>query len=165
MSDRVTSSEELRETLLAAIDPLPTTAGGMAIVVATAGPPPAMTPLSTGDIVVDGDTVRLAIFADNSAVGRLGGSCTLLVPTELGALRVSLQPAIAREAGPLAVIEGTIVSIRPSSEPPWALRLEFRPTAEEGRDAFVDYWSQVRSWLKRGAPGEGPQPPTTPKTS
>jgi hypothetical protein len=119
-----------------------------------------VTPLSTGDVVVDGDTARIAIFADNSAVARLGGSCTLLVPTSRGALRVSLQPAFVREAGQLSVIEGNVVSLRPSYEPPWSLRFEFFPVVEQGRDAFVDYWAQVRSWLERGAPGEGPQPPT-----
>jgi hypothetical protein len=118
-----------------------------------------VTLLSTGDVVVDGDTVRIALFADNSAAARLGGTCTLLVPTDRGALRISLQPAFVREAGQLSVIEGNIVSLRPSYEPPWSLRLEFSPVAEQGRDAFVEYWAQVRSWLERGAPGEGPQPP------
>ena len=153
---------ELRGALLTAVAPLPTTDGGIAIVLATAGPPPAIVPLSTGDIVVDGDMVRLALFADTSAVRRLGGSCTILVPTEQGPLRVSLQPAVAREAGPLAVIEGNIVSLRPSAEPPWALRLDFRPTADEGREAFVEYWTRVRSWLERGALDKTPQPPATP---
>ena len=157
----MTFPAELRDALLAAIDPLPTTDGGTAIVLATAGPPPAIIPLSTGDLVVDGDAVRLAVFSDNSVVDRLGGSCTILVPTDRGALRASLQPAVVRRAGPLAVIEGDMVSLRLSSEPPWSLHLDFRPTQEHGRDAFVDYWRQVRSWLKRGAPGEGPQPPTT----
>lgn len=155
----MTSSAELRDALLAAVAPLPSTAGGTAIVLATAGPPPAMTLLSSGDISVDGDTVRLAVFADNSVVDNLGGSCTLLVPTDGGALRVSLQPAVARQAGQLAVIEGDIVSMRPSSEPPWSLRLGFEPAAEQGRETFVEYWRQVRSWLEEGAPGDGPQPP------
>jgi hypothetical protein len=158
MGDKDTR-DELRDSLLAALGPLPTRAGGTAIVLATAGPPPAVTLLSTGDVVVDGDTVRIALFADNSAAARLGGTCTLLVPTDRGALRISLQPAFVREAGQLSVIEGNIVSLRPSYEPPWSLRLEFSPVAEQGRDAFVEYWAQVRSWLERGAPGEGPQPP------
>ena len=153
------SSVELRDALLAALRPLPTVAGGTAIVLATAGPPPTITPLSTGDVVVNGDTMRIAVFADNSAVEHLGGSCTLLVPTDGGPLRVSLQPALTREAGPLAVIEGDIVSIRPSHEPPWSLRLDFLPAGEEGQEAFVDYWTRVRSWLVEGAPVEGPQPP------
>jgi len=158
----VTSSSELRDALLSAVAPLPNTAGGTAIVLATANPPPAMTLLSSGDILVDGDTVRLAVFADNSVVSQLGGSCTLLVPTGGGALRVSLQPAVAQRAGPLAIIEGEIVSLRPSNEPPWSLRLDFVPAEERGREAFVDYWTRVRSWLEQGAPGEGPQPPTPP---
>lgn len=157
----MTSPAELREALLAAVNPLPTLDGGTAIVLATAGSPPAIIPLSTGDVVVDDDKVRLAVFADSSAVRQLGGSCTLLVPTERGALRVYLQPATARETGPLAVIQGDIVSLRPSSEPPWALRLDFRPAQAEGRDAFVEYWGQVRSWLEHGAIGEGPEPPST----
>ncbi len=161
----MTSSAELRDALLAAVSPLPSTAGGTAIVLATASSPPAMTLLSSGDILVDGDTVRLAIFADNSAVDQLGGSCTLLVPTGGGALRVALRPAVARKAGLLAVIEGHIVSLRSSFEPPWSLRLDFKPAAEQGREAFVEYWAQVRAWLERGAPGEGPQPPTTPSTT
>jgi hypothetical protein len=150
---------ELRDAFLAAVAPLPTTDGGTVIVLATAGPPPAIVPLSTGDISVDGDMVRLALFADTSAVRWLGGSCTILVPTEQGPLRVSLQPAVAREAGPLAVIEGDIVSMRPSHEPPWSLRLDFLPAGEKGREAFVEYWTRVRSWLEQGAPGAGPQPP------
>lgn len=155
----MTSPAELRDAFLAAVNPLPTLDGGTAIVLATAGSPPAIILLSTGDVVVDDDKVRLAVFADNSAVRQLGGSCTLLVPTGRGALRVYLELAAARRAGPLAVIEGDIVSLRPSSEPPWALRLDFQPTEEEGRDAFVEYWRQVRSWLEHGAPGEGPEPP------
>ena len=153
------SPDELRDALVAALDPLPTTAGGASIVLATAGPPPTITPLSTGDVVVDNDTVRLAVFASNSAAKQLGGSCTLLVLTDLGPLRVSLQPAVAREAGPLVVIEGDIVSLRTTREPPWALRLYFQPAAEQGHEAFVEYWTQVRSWLEQGATGEGPQPP------
>ena len=158
----MTFPPELRDALANALAPLPSAAGGTAIVLATAGPPPSITPLSTGDVAVDGDTVRLAVFADNSAATQLGGSCTLLVPTEVGALRVSLQPAVARRAGLLAVIEGEIVSLRPSTEPPWSLRLDFVPAEERGREAFVDYWTRVRSWLEQGAPGEGPQPPTPP---
>jgi hypothetical protein len=159
----VTHTTELRDAFLAAVAPLPTTNGGIAIVLATAGPPPAIVPLSTGDIAVEGDMVRLALFADSSAVRRLGGSCTILVPTEKGALRVYLQPAVARKTGPLAVIEGNIVAVRPSAEPPWSLRLDFRPTAEEGREAFVEYWTRVRSWLERRALDEAPQPPATPQ--
>lgn len=159
----MTYATELQDAFLAAVAPLPTTNGGIAIVLATAGPPPAIVPLSTGDIAVEGDMVRLALFADNSAVRRLGGSCTILVPTEKGPLRVSLQPAVVRETGPLALIEGNIVSIRPSSEPPWALRLDFRPTAEEGREAFVEYWTRVRSWLERRALDQAPQPPAIPQ--
>jgi len=165
MSDKATSPAELRDAFLAAVRPLPTTAGGIAIVVATAGPPPAVNLLSTGDISVADDTVRIAVFANNSLVTHLGGSCTILVPTDGYAVRVSLQPAVARPAGPLAVIEGNIVSVRPSVEPPWSLHLNFRPAEEQGRgvfvDSFVDYWTQVRSWLEQGAPGEGPQPPTS----
>ena len=157
--DLVTFPAELRDALLDVVRPLPTVAGGAAIVVATAGPPPAITLLSSGDVLVDGDKIRLAVFADNSIVKHLGGSCTLLVPTHHGALRASLQPAVARPAGPLAVIEGDITSLRPTVEPPWSLRLDFRSTAEQGGDAFVDYWTRVRSWLERGAPGEGPHPP------
>lgn len=158
--DQVTSPAQLRDRFQAAVAPIPTVDGGKAIILATAGPPPSITPLSTGDIAVSGDTVRLALFADNSAVRWLGGSCTILVPTEEGPLRVSLQPAVAREAGTLAVIEGTIVSLRPSTEPPWSLRLDFQPTAEVGREAFVEYWTNVRAWLEQGAPGEGPQLPS-----
>ncbi|MCA1730068.1 MAG: hypothetical protein LC751_11895 [Actinobacteria bacterium] len=153
------SRVKLQDALITALDHLPTAAGGASIILATAGPPPTITPLSTGDVAVDGDKIRLAIFAGNSAVEHLGGSCTLLVPTHQGPLRVALQPAVAREAGPLAVIEGDVVSMRPSHEPPWSLRLDFLPAGEEGREAFVEYWRRVRSWLEQGAPGEGPQPP------
>src|SRR5215216_1028254 len=90
MSDKPTSPAELRDAFLAAVRPLPTTAGGSAIVVATAGPPPAVNLLSTGDISVADDTVRIAVFANNSLVAHLGGSCTILVPTDGYAVRVSL---------------------------------------------------------------------------
>ena len=56
---------------------------------ATARPPSAIAPLSTGDIVVADSTVRIAVFAGTSVAERLGGSCAELVPANRGALRVT----------------------------------------------------------------------------
>lgn len=154
-------SIELRDGLTAAIESLPTTDGGVALVLATAGPPPAICLLSSGDVVLDGDTLRIAVYSGSSAANRLGGSCTLLVPTGDDALRVLLDPAVSRRAGPLSVIEGSIASLRPSSEPPWTLQLRFEATAGEGIEDFVMFWARVRSWLREGAHGDGPQPPGT----
>lgn len=75
--------------LLNALRPLPTASGGTAIVLATARPPSAIAPLSTGDIVVADSTVRIAVFAGTSVAERLGGSCAELVPANRGALRVT----------------------------------------------------------------------------
>jgi hypothetical protein len=148
------------DNLRRAVEPLPTSTGGIAIVLATAGPPPAVSLLSSGDVAVDGDMLRLAVYAGSSTVARLGGSCTLLVPSRGGALRVELLRADARPAGPLAVIEGRISSVRPSIEPPWSLRLDFVPVESRRRGDFLDYWRRTRTWLERGARGDGPTPPT-----
>jgi hypothetical protein len=152
-------SDELMDALHAAVAPLPTDNGGIAIVLATADHPPAVSLLSAGDVAINVRTARLAVYSGSSAVVRLGGSCTLLVPSNGGALRVELQTARARKAGPIAVIEGEIVSVRPSLEPPWELRLDFIPIEDEKREAFLEYWRRVRTWLEEGALGEGPTPP------
>jgi hypothetical protein len=156
----ISVSAEAMEALRTAVEPLPTSTGGIAIVLATVGPPPAISLLSSGDVALDGDMLRLAVYAGSSTVARLGGSCTLLVPSGGGALRVELLRADARPAGPLAVIEGRISSVRPSHEPPWSLRLDFLPIKSQGRDTFLEYWRQVRAWLMEGARGDGPAAPS-----
>jgi len=52
-------SIKLGDALTAAVEPLPTTDGGVAL---------------------DGNTLRIAVYADSSAADRRGGSCTPLCP-------------------------------------------------------------------------------------
>ncbi len=138
------------------LEPLPPAEGGIVVVLATAGPPPALAMLSSGDVTVHGDRVRLATYGGSSAATRLGGSFSLLVPDEDRALRVEVVDAHSRPAGKLAVIEGRIEAIRPTAEPPWIMELRFRPTPAAQVDGFLSYWQAVRTWL---ASGEGEPPP------
>jgi len=131
----------------AALAPLPTSAGGIVVVLATAGPPPAIAMLSSGDVHLDGETVRVAVHAGSSAGGRLGGAFTLLVPDGGRALRVEAVEATARVIGELALLEGRLARIRPTAEPPWTFDLSFHPESLAGVDRFVAYWAGVREWL------------------
>ncbi|MGH9167394.1 MAG: hypothetical protein ACRD02_06130 [Acidimicrobiia bacterium] len=149
------SSHRLRARLDEALEPLPTAEGGIVVVLATAGPPPALAMLSSGDVYVEGDTVRVATYQGSSASNRLGGSFSLLVPAGEEALRVEVEDAGSRPAGKLALIEGRIREIRPTAEPPWVMELRFRPAGEgAGVEGFLSYWRAVRSWLATGATGE-----------
>lgn len=139
---------------------LPSATGGDAIVLATSGPPPAMALLSTGDVhIVDGE-VLVGIHASSSAVSRLGGSFTLLIPLGEIAARIEVASASASTHGPLALLSGEIASIRPTTEPPWVLEMRFRPE-HSGHPAIpqhLRYWVGVRDWLAGGSP-HPPAPP------
>lgn len=143
-----------------AIARLPTTDGGSAIVLATAGTPPAMALLSTGDVYIHGDRVSVVTYRGSSASQRLGGSFTLLVPGGDAAFRIEVVEAVTRSAGKIELIEGRLVAIRPTAEPPWLIEMSFRPDPPDDPSvgAFVEYWSRVRTWLQAGAIGEPPKP-------
>lgn len=154
-------SHSLLDDVQAAIEPLPTAEGGSMLVLATAGSPPAIAVLSTGDVAVVRGDVRVAVHGGSSAASRLGGAFTLLVPDRDEAYRVEVEPAVARRAGDLTVISGPIVSVRPTAEPPWVMRASFQP-AEAGADRagdYVSFWAAVRAWLVDGADGDGPAVP------
>lgn len=138
----------------------PDRSGGIAIVLATAGSPPAMALLSSGDVYISGDVARVGIYGSSSAVTRLGGAFTLLIPLGEMAVRLEVGSATTSGAPPLALIEGTIESIRPTAEPPWVLEMRFVPEPENHPSipGFLDYWRQVKSWLA----GEEPHPPQLP---
>jgi len=138
----------------------PTEEGGIALVLATASSPPAIAVLSTGDVHLEGDRVKIGIHASSSAVSRLGGAFSLVVPLNRAVARVEAASATATPAGDLALIEGTIVSIRPTSEPPWVMDLSFRPMTESDSRVplYLEYWRSVRSWLS----GDSPDPPRPP---
>lgn len=139
-----------------ALRPLPTEDGGTIVVLATAGVPPAVAMLSSGDVLVNEDRVRAALYAGASAGRRLGGAFTLLVPTRERAVRVEATDASAREAGRLVLLEGDLTGVRPTAEPPWGIHMRFFPTAEEGVADFLHYWRSVREWLEGGATDEPP---------
>lgn len=144
-----------------ALDPLPGVDGGVAVVLATSGVPPAIALLSSGDVDVDGTTVRAVTYGASSAANRLGGAFTLVVAAGEVTYRVEATQATVRHAGNLALLEGTLGEVRPTAEPPWLLELAFRrdPAADPQRaEGFVAYWSAVRRWLRSGAAGDPPEP-------
>ena len=154
------NSNEVARRVSEALSELPAESGGLAVVLATAGRPPAMALLSSGDVHVSGGVARVGIYASSSTVTRLGGAFTLLIPLGEIAARVEVESATATEVPPLALLEGDVTSIRPTSEPPWVLQMGFVP---EPRDHplipdYVDYWRQVKAWLK----GEQAEPPPIP---
>lgn len=154
------TTEELRERVENALAQLPTESGGMAIALATAGSPPAIALLSSGDVYVSGEIARVGIYGSSSAVSRLGGAFTLLVPLGDIAVRVEAVSATATEAPPLAMIEGRIAAVRPTAEPPWTLEMGFTPEPANHPSIpdFLNYWSQVKAWLA----GEQSSPPQIP---
>jgi hypothetical protein len=151
--------DHLRSALKTALEPLPGLHGGTAVVLATAGTPPALALLSTGDVHVEGDTVRVVTYRGSSAARRLGGSFSLLVPAGETAFRVEAIEAAARSKGTVELIEGRLAGVRPTAEPPWLLDMSFRPAPGADEAAalrFIDYWTDVRSWLEGGATGSPP---------
>ena len=149
--------EQYLRHIRAVLEPLPTEGGGVALVLASPGPPPALSLLSSGDVHIDGQTVRAAVYRDSAVASRLGDAFTLLVPAGETSYRVEVRPAWARLEGNLHLIEGPIESIRPTSEPPWVLNLSFAVGGPGDLSGFLDYWRSVRSWLASGA---GEHPPT-----
>lgn len=154
------SEDLLVSRVEAALDVLPTSSGGPVVVLATSGHPPAMALLSSGDIRMAHGRVNVAVHSTSSAISRLGGAFTLLVPLDEIAARIEVINASVDSHSPLAILEGDVVAVRPTSEPPWTLELRFRPESEEHPQilSFVDYWAQVRAWLS----GEILHPPTPP---
>lgn len=142
-------SYSLTERLAAALDPLPDASGGSAIVFATAGTPPALALLSTGDVLIVEDVVRVGLWATSSAVTRLGGAFSLLVPTGDVALRVEVGDARAQGHGHVAMIEGRLDEIRPTAEPPWipVMRFETEDRTDPRVPGHLEYWAAVRRWL------------------
>ncbi len=127
----------------------PTSSGGIAVVFATASEPPAMTLLTTGGVVIVGDSVRCGIHAVSSVVKRLSGAFSLLIPADRAAYRVEAVEAKVKIFGGQALVEGRIDAIRPLGEHPWTISFEFE--ADDPQDPrvalYVDYWAAVKSWL------------------
>jgi len=153
-----TVSDALTAAVQAALEPLPTADGGIAIVLATAGTPPAIAVLSSGDVRLVGSTVRVVLHGDSSAGARLGGAFSLLVPDTGRALRVEAVDATVRAVGAVQLIEGRLAGIRPTAEPPWTLAMTFGPVQAGSGDVgrFVSYWQGVREWLAE--PEQEPPP-------
>jgi hypothetical protein len=153
-------TDHLSQFLQAALEPLPDATGGVAIVLATSADPPALAVLSTGDVLIQDDVVRVGVHASSSTVRHLGGSFTLLVP--LGEMAVRVEAVVVRSQvqGDLALIEGRLSALRPTAEPPWLLEMTFRPAIPDlpQTSAHVAYWQSVRLWLA----GELPTPPSLP---
>lgn len=148
--------DKWHDRLQRALQPLPTRQGGITVLLATSGTPPALAMLSSGDVLVDGDVVRAGLWATSSAISRLGGAFSLLVPAGEVALRVEAVDANATVAGDVAMIEGRLADVRPTAEPPWVASLRFTPSdPSDGRiGTHLKYWSAVRAWLS----GDGPPP-------
>lgn len=150
-----------RQRLQDILAPLPTEEGGVLIVIATAGVPPAVAMLSSGDVFVDQDTVRVGVVHTSSIVGRLGGAFTLLVPAGSAGIRVEVVNATVAQSGDLALVEGRLGALRPTTEPPWIAEQRFHPS-HVGADAIpvhIEYWSAVREWLS-GRRSNAPSPPS-----
>jgi hypothetical protein len=154
------SGQDLEARVRAALADLPTESGGLAVVLATSGHPPAMAMLSSGDVHLAEGRLKVGIHASSSAVSRLGGAFTLLVPLGEIAARVEVSDATAKSHPPLAILEGDVVSVRPTSEPPWVLEMGFRPEPSHHPQipGYLAYWSQVKEWLA----GNHPEPPVPP---
>ena len=145
---------QLRESLVEVLSELPGKEGGLAILLATASSPPALAVLSSGDVLVVEDNVRVGIHASSSAVRHLGGSFSLLIPLAEVAVRVEVSNATAEVGERLARIEGSIARLRPTAEPPWVLEMRFRALGNdvERMADYVAYWHGVRSWLAGASP-------------
>ena len=134
--------------------------GGIAMVLATASVPPATALLSTGDLLLVGNRMKIGIHGSSSAVSHLGGAFSLVVPLKGTVARVEVVDAFAQPSGDLALIQGTIQSIRPTAEPPWAMEMSFRPiaTTDPRIRTYLEYWRLVRLWLSEESP-EAPRLP------
>lgn len=138
----------------------PRESGGAALVFVTGSSPPAVALLSTGDVFLTGDRIKVGVHATSSTVSRFGGSFSLAVPLKRVVARVEVIDASASVQGDLARIEGRIATIRPTSEPPWIVNMTFepRPATDRRIPIYLEYWRSVRDWLSGKAP-EPPKPP------
>ena len=150
----------LKDRVAGALSELPTKSGGLAVVLATAGTPPAMALLSSGDVYMEDNEIRVGIYASSSAVTRLGTAFTLLVPMGEIAARIEATDVRSKIQPPLAMLEGSISSIRPTAEPPWVLEMRFAPEPPDDRAIpnYLEYWTGVRAWLS----GQSTEPPVPP---
>lgn len=140
--------------------PLPAAEGGLIVVLATAGKPPALAMLSSGDVLIGEDNnVLVGLHEGSSAAGRLGGAFSILVPSVNRGLRVEVTNATARTVGHVVLLEGRAAGVRHTSEPPWAITMRFSPQRSEGVADHVRYWSDMRAWLEAGAKTQPPMPP------
>lgn len=148
------------DRVVEALAQLPQRSGGLAIVLATSGSPPAMALLSTGDVHIAEGVARVGIHGSSSTVERLGGAFTLMIPLADSAARVEVTDARTTRFPPLAMIEGSVESVRPTSEPPWVLEMRFspQPVDHSAIPLYLDYWRQVKGWLA----GEISSPPSIP---
>lgn len=146
-------------TLAEALCPLPTEAGGAALVLVAGGTRPSSVLLSSGNVHLEGERLRVAIRTGSSVLDGLDGELLLLVPSAGSALRALVEPTWIRAAGTHAVLEGRVLSVRTSVELPWALALAFVPSGADGADAYLAFWRSLRSWLAAGAVGDAPAPP------
>jgi hypothetical protein len=154
--DKVAALDEAR----AILRPLPTAEGGIIVVLATAGTPPAIAMLSSGDVLIGQDNkVLVGLHGDSSAGRRLGGAFSILVPSVNTALRLEVTQATARTIGGVVLLEGQAAGMRHTSEPPWAITMRFSPQSSEGIAEHVRYWREMRAWLEAGARGQTPSPP------
>jgi hypothetical protein len=140
--------------------PLPAAGGGLILVLATAGRPPALAMLSSGDVVIGEDNkVLVGLHGDTSAAGRLGGSFSILIPSVSRGIRVEVTEASARPVGDVVLLEGSLAGVRHTSEPPWGITMQFFPQGTEGVADHLRYWSDMRAWLEAGAASRPPTPP------
>lgn len=149
-----------RDRAQAILAPLPDRDGGIVVIMATAASPPALAVLSSGDVLITDNRVRVGVFATSSSATRLDGGFSLLVPAGAACLRVEAVEATAETHGGLALVEGRLHDVRPTSEPPWVVDMAFRPgqSATAAIHDHVRYWADVRQWLL----GERSSPPTVP---
>jgi hypothetical protein len=150
------TDRDLLKAVADAVAELPDRDGGTAIVLAAGGSPPAFALLSSGDVLLRDDVVRLGIHATSSAVARVSESFSLLVPLGVRAARLEVGDVTVARGEHLALVAGRVTEVRPTAEPPWTLEMSFRaePPDDERIDGYVEYWQGVRSWLA----GTGPEP-------
>lgn len=135
---------------------LPDAQGGLAILLATDATPPALAVLSSGDVLLEDEVIRVGIHASSSAVQRLDGGFSLLIPLDEIAVRLEAIHATTSVGRSLAMIKGRVHALRPTAEPPWRLEMRFRanPPDDDRIEVYVDYWRRVRLWLS----GISPEP-------
>lgn len=153
-------TDRLHQRLAVLLATLPDETGGLAVIAAIDSSPPAMAMLSTGHVVLDGDTVKLVTEARSSiATATPRTSASILIADEVTVLRASIAPLITDVYEHLAVLSGRLISIRPSVEMPWSLQLSFVPSGRARREPFLDYWHAVRTWVLDGCRGSPPPHP------